>query len=123
MSRRAVLADRRVVVYNAEYDYGVWRQAIERYSLGPGCWRESDSFDWLDGGEPPVRAWVPGAGEPQRRTDWECAMEWYALFVGELMWNYDGSFKFKWQRLNGGHDALADCRATLARLHEMAERG
>lgn len=49
---------------------------------------------------------------------WECAMLQYAQFVG----NWDKYAKaYRWQKLWGGdHTALGDCRATLARIQEMA---
>ncbi len=47
----------------------------------------------------------------------DCIMEWYAQFVGDWS-DYHGSYR--WQPLGGGHDALGDCRAALATLHEMA---
>lgn len=51
---------------------------------------------------------------------WECAMERYAAWYGE--WNeYYGNYR--WQRLDGGHRALGDCLATLARIKEMAIGG
>lgn len=47
----------------------------------------------------------------------DCLMEWYAQFAGEWS-SYHQSYR--WQPLNGGHDALSDCRAALAVLSEMA---
>lgn len=49
---------------------------------------------------------------------WECAMLQYSQFFG----NWDKFAKaYRWQKLWGGdHTALGDCRATLARIQEMA---
>lgn len=50
---------------------------------------------------------------------WECAMLQYAQFVGE--WDRYGN-AYRWHKLRGGdHTALGDCRATLARITEMAK--
>jgi DNA polymerase-3 subunit epsilon len=50
---------------------------------------------------------------------WECAMLQYSQFVGD--WDtYRNAYR--WQKLWGGdHTAVGDCRATLARITEMAE--
>lgn len=56
-----------------------------------------------------------GLNAPKFKT--ECIMEWYAQFCGEWS-DYHGSYK--WQRLDGGHDALGDCLAALSVLHEMS---
>ena len=47
----------------------------------------------------------------------DCLMVWYAAYV-----NHWSSYwkSYRWQALNGGHSALADCRAALAVLQEMA---
>lgn len=48
----------------------------------------------------------------------ECLMLWYAQYVNQ--WNYRHG-DYRWQKLPGGdHTALADCRAALAVLKEMA---
>lgn len=49
---------------------------------------------------------------------WECAMLQYSQFVG----NWDKYAQaYRWQKLWGGdHTALGDCRATLARIKDMA---
>ena len=49
---------------------------------------------------------------------WDCAMLQYAQFVGE--WD-DYRNKYRWHKLRGGdHTAVEDCRATLARIKEIA---
>jgi DNA polymerase III subunit epsilon len=50
-------------------------------------------------------------------SDSECAMEMHAQWYGEWS-NYWHSYK--WQKLDGGHDALGDCLATLRRIKGMA---
>lgn len=57
-------------------------------------------------------------GIQQHSLDASCAMLAYAGYVGEYS-HYWGDYK--WQPLNGGHTALADCQAVLERLKEMAE--
>lgn len=56
-----------------------------------------------------------GIDMPKIKTN--CLMEWYAQYCGQWS-NYHQSYK--WQPLNGGHDALGDCLAALACLKEMA---
>lgn len=48
---------------------------------------------------------------------WLDVMIPYARWRGER--RYDGSYR--WQKLNGGHSAVSDCKAVLKLLHEMAE--
>ena len=58
------------------------------------------------------------AGGYLTKQDWECAMHWYAKYVGE--WNYYHN-DYKWQKLAGGdHTALGDCFATLRLIEKMA---
>ena len=47
----------------------------------------------------------------------ECVMLWYAQFCGEWS-DYYGDYK--WQPLNGGHNAIDDCQATLALIQNIA---
>jgi len=56
-----------------------------------------------------------GVTVPEYKT--ECIMELYAQFCGEWSDHY-GSYR--WHPLNGGHDALGDCRAALGVLQDMA---
>lgn len=56
---------------------------------------------------------------PELNTDeWECVMVMAAQWYGQWS-NYWKDYK--WQPLNGGHDALGDCQAVLSLLKEMAE--
>lgn len=87
------LAGRRLIIYNAGYDWPI----IQRE-----C----------------VRAGLP---EPHPASI-ECAMLWYAQFVGE--WDRRHG-NFRWQRLPAAkgahaHSALGDCESTLQVLREMA---
>jgi DNA polymerase-3 subunit epsilon len=50
---------------------------------------------------------------------YDCAMNWYAQWYGDWSRKYED---YKWQPLNGGHDALGDCRATLAVVKIIAGR-
>jgi DNA polymerase-3 subunit epsilon len=47
----------------------------------------------------------------------DCIMTWYAQWCGEWS-DYHGNYK--WQPLNGGHNALGDCLAALDCIKEMA---
>jgi DNA polymerase III subunit epsilon len=44
-------------------------------------------------------------------------MEWYAQYYGEWSSYYED---YKWQPLNGGHNAIVDCLACLDLIKEMA---
>lgn len=88
---RAMLADRRVVIYNAEFDLRLLNQTLLKY--GMPIW----NF-------PPDRV--------------ECAMLRYSAWKGEI-WG-DGSYKWQ-RLEGGDHTALGDCRATLALIRRMAE--
>lgn len=95
----AVLAGRRVIIYNKTYDVGILAFELRRLFADAG-----------DGREALVAAWMAQAG-------FEDAMEPYSDWVGE--WNdYHGNYR--WQRLNGGHRALGDCLAVIECLHAMA---
>ncbi len=82
---------RRVVVYNASYDRRVWDAAVR--SLG-------------------ARGALAG-----ELHSWECAMRYYASYVGEP--SKRGGYRN--QKLPGGdHSALGDALATLRVIEEMA---
>lgn len=87
----AAVAGRTVLIYNAAFDGEMIRAA---------CARLGDD----------VRS-------PVRRNKSVCMMEWYAEWCGILRRAGD----YEWIPLNGGHRALGDCRAVLARLQKMAE--
>lgn len=97
---RSLLAGRRVVVYNAAFDYGILANELDRVAAGDSA-RQQELAHWLRG----VR--------------WCCAKELYAAWWGD--WSaYHGDYR--WQPLPGGdHSALGDCRATLALLAHIAE--
>jgi DNA polymerase-3 subunit epsilon len=93
---REALQERRVVVYNADFDGMALHNSLVTAVLHDPTLGAADYM----------------------RNRWECAMERYAEFVGDLS-EYHGSYR--WQRLPGGdHTALGDARATLAVLREMA---
>lgn len=48
----------------------------------------------------------------------QCVMQIYAEFYGDWSERYKD---YRWQPLNGGHDALGDCVATLHLIQRMAE--
>ncbi len=100
---QALLTDRPVWIYHADFDIGVLDREVERAHPrdrhAPGEW---------------TPAW-PSA------LHHYCAMELYAAWVGE--WS-DYYRNYRWQRLPGGdHTALGDCQATLAVLKAMATGG
>jgi DNA polymerase-3 subunit epsilon len=99
---RDTLRDRRVVIYNAQYDLRLMMQSSEQAGV--------------------EHAWVNAL-----RT--ECAMMAYSEHAGDVN---PKTGKFKWHRLtdaamqcgvqpDGAHRALADCRMTLGVLKHMAE--
>ncbi len=81
----------RVVIYNAAFDLRLLRQTRDLYRLPP-------------------------AGPPRR--NYQCAMEYYARFLGRWDWQ---RASFTWEPLRGGnHRALGDCLATRTVLQQMA---
>lgn len=87
------ISGRRVVVYNAPYDRRVFDTEVGM--LG-------------------ARGMIAGKYMPA----WECAMGWFAQYVGEP--GKRGGYKS--QKLPGGdHSALGDCIATLEVLGRMAQ--
>lgn len=97
---RDILDGRRVVVYNAPFDWGVWRLAERRV-----CASRT----------------VPPLWDPIGSCPWTCAMLPYSRYIGE--WN-DYRQDYRWQKLPAGdHSALGDCRACLRVIQEMAEAG
>ncbi len=99
-----------IVIYNAQFDYGILERARRVHDLPPYPMAESS----------------PGYDEEMFDPDdcghwWNkttCVMEWYASFYGE--WS-DYHKSFRWQPLNGGHRAMEDCQATLRRIRKMAK--
>ncbi|MFE9484505.1 exonuclease domain-containing protein [Streptomyces spororaveus] len=108
----AALAGRRVIIYNRQYDYGVLRYELDRH--------HRDQAPTLPATRLAPEEWHPAAADWMDSQQWDrCAMLAYAVHVGEWS-NYWGGWS--WQRLNGGHRALGDCRAVVDRIREMAER-
>ncbi|WP_435607074.1 3'-5' exonuclease [Streptomyces ardesiacus] len=105
------LAGRRIVIYNRAYDTGrlLWELHLHHLVLGTVDFAEHPSY----GVRRHAAAWAWLEAQ-----EWEeCAMEQYAAFYGD--WHdYFGSYT--WQKLHGGHGALGDARAVIARLEEMA---
>ena len=91
----------RVVVYNADFDRGVWEATLRRHGL-----------------EPAAAVRTPAGVD--RKNPWECAMTYHAAYVGEF---YDDRGEdYRYQPLLGGdHSAVGDARATLALVRRMAE--
>ncbi len=91
---RGVIANRRLVIYNAQFDWSIIRRLM--IALGEA--------------EIPL---------PNDLNYPECAMLHYADFYGD--WS-DYHQSYTYQKLPGGdHSALGDCRATLALIEKMAE--
>lgn len=97
-----VMAGKRVIAYNQSFDSRMLLQACRAHS-------------------------IPYVGQSCR---WECAMENYAAYYGEINNRYGG---YKWQSLekacrqmgvpygDGAHTAVGDCLATLALIRKVAE--
>lgn len=84
------LADKKVLIYNADFDICVLEYCCKLHNL-------------------PLL-------ELSKRS--YCVMLWYAQFNGEWSEYFDG---YKWQPLlDGGHNAIEDCLATLALIQNMA---
>jgi DNA polymerase-3 subunit epsilon len=80
----------RIIAYNAPFEWDILNNSRKIYNLPPfGVEREK----------------------------FECAMRWYAQYMGEWSDTYNS---FKWPRLKGEHRALGDCLATLRVLEKMA---
>ena len=92
-----LLEGQRVVVYNKAFDMGrLWDEVYRLHGGDQAAWCEADA--WL------------------ARYRWQCAMERWSAWVGEVRENGE----YRWQRLPGGdHTALGDCQATLAVLRRM----
>lgn len=126
---RALLEYKTVVIYNAAFDVGVLRREVTRETGAqlraagvpdrlPPIEAAPDSLleiacqeaTWRGIAGVIADAWV-------RRIHAECAMQQWAIWCGDYS-EYHGNYK--WQKLNGGHRALEDCRACLTLLHQMA---
>ena len=126
---RALLEYKNVVIYNAAFDIDILRREVaretERQLQAAGVSSQLppieaapdsllamayDDATWRGVAGLVSEAWV-------RRIRAQCAMEQWAIWCGNYS-EYHGSYK--WQKLNGGHRALDDCRACLALLHQMA---
>ena len=102
----ALLAGKRIVIYNATFDVGTIFGELRRA--------------WY-GDELAISFWELG----ERRRNWaggalaraQCAMRQHARWYGD--WS-DHHSSYTWQPLNGGHRAAADCQAVLDRLAVMS---
>lgn len=99
-----VLGGRRTIIYNQAFDTGILRRELERH------YRVRDSSTIS-------KPACPGADRWMSTLRTECAMKWYAQWVGD--W-HEHRQTYTWQPLCGGHRARGDCEATLARLRSMA---
>ena len=83
------LSGKTVIIYNASFDLRMLQQSCEMHYLRPFI---------ID--------------------DYACAMQKYAIHVGQRNANGRG---YKMHRLQGGdHSAIGDCAATLRLIHQMA---
>ncbi|MER7952335.1 3'-5' exonuclease [Streptomyces sp. NPDC096079] len=106
-----VLAGRKVVIYNREYDTRVLAYELDRH--------HREHAPTLSGIELPPHEPHPEAVAWMEAQEWSrCAMHAYAVHMGEWSSYWGG---WQWQRLNGGHRALGDCHAVAGRIKEMAE--
>ena len=84
----------KLIIYNAAYDKRLITQSCTLAGIPAPSWK------WLT-------------------SITDCAMEWYAQFVGE--WS-DYHQSFRWLPLpSAGHRALDDCLATVQLIKEMAQ--
>jgi len=106
---KRLIYNKTVAVYNAPYDYRILWQSFEVYS--PVWLDDSDSGCWLE------------------FVEFTDVMDPYARHWGE--WN-DYHQSYKWQKLSNAcrqqgiiiedaHNAIGDCRMTLALLRKLAE--
>lgn len=97
------LRGRRVIIYNRAFDTDVLAYELDRHHRTHTPLRDGIKQSAHEP-HPAATAWMDA-----QQWDW-CAMKAYAVHVGE--WNdYHGNWA--WQRLNGGHRAVGDCRASL----------
>jgi DNA polymerase-3 subunit epsilon len=89
-----ILTSSRVLVYNYQFDYRILWYAYRLAGI------EMPNINPLD---------------EQKRS---CLMDLYSVFVGDWQGRRRG---YRWQKLNGGHSALSDCRAAWNRLMEMKQ--
>lgn len=110
---RDLLADRRIVIYNADFDTRILLAEADRYYMttAPVPRRQLTIPD-----RPGRRHWHPMAQEWKKSLRTECAMEQYATWYGEWSDYFGG---YKWQGLGGGHSARSDCEAAIELLHRM----
>lgn len=87
---KELIEEKVVLIYNAGFDFNVIQYCCKRNNL------------------------------PEIKFYTECAMLWYAQYVGDWH-NYYGNYR--WQKLPGGgeHRALSDCQCVYRLLAEMAK--
>lgn len=110
---KSLLEQRKVVIYNADFDTRILLVEADRYFMRAapvprGQLAIPDRPGW--------RHWHPEAASWKRSLQAECAMEQYAVWAGQWSDYWGG---YRWQSLDGGHSARADCRATIELLHRM----
>lgn len=92
----------RVIVYNSDFDRGVWEATLVRHGLKAAPEKDKEDDRLFD-------------------DPWECAMARYGAYVGEFYDPYGHYYRY--QRLPGGdHSALGDARAALELVRRMAEQ-
>lgn len=103
-----LLHNKRVLVYNAEYDKGVLSDCLERR------WCAADqAFEEYQRHRARVSEWIDA-------IHWEDVLEPYSAWVGE----WAGGQRYRRQSLPGGnHSAIGDCRATLEVIRLLARSG
>ncbi|MEU7095905.1 3'-5' exonuclease [Kitasatospora aureofaciens] len=118
-----ILAGRRVLIWNAAFDVGVFERELERLH-GVNALEQPPAgagLDWspdrqaLSSARARAAEWM-AAHLPDALVD--CAMNRHAAFWGA--WD-DWHGSYTWQRLNGPHRALGDCLKVIRRLREMAD--
>ncbi|WP_125264862.1 3'-5' exonuclease [Streptomyces alboflavus] len=108
----AALHQRRVIIYNRDYDTAVLTYEADRY------YRQTAPP--LPGIEGPPSECHPAALEWMSAQHWDqCAMHAAAVHKGQWSDYWQG---WAWPKLNGGHRALADCQAVADLIRDMAAR-
>lgn len=100
---RILEASSRIVIYNADFDFGVLERARRIHKLPH---------------YPVAEFWEGETERPYRWRGLNCAMEAYAQYYGSWS-HYHNSYR--WIPLSGGHRALGDCLACLERVKGMAK--
>jgi DNA polymerase III epsilon subunit-like protein len=102
------IGTRDLLVYNASFDLMMMHSSLAHYGVRLELVTDGRERDVFTGDT--VQRFVSGGRV-------ECAMDRYAMFAGD--WSRRRG-EYRWVPLNGGHQALGDCRAVLHLMNHMA---